>query len=66
LIVGTILPHIKEELVAHEFSDSSQLATKASTLESFIQENEIETSNHTTISNDDYDVFDDTSDCHGD
>ena len=46
-------------MVAYEFSNLSQLVTRASRIESCISEDELERSNYTIVSSDDSDVFDD-------
>lgn len=56
--------HLKEELVAHNFLNFSQMVTKTFKIETFIQEGELEWSNYTKISSDDYDISDDTYDYH--
>lgn len=66
LVLGNILPYLKEELVTYEFLDSSQVRTKAFRFESFIWEGELERSNYTIVSDDDYDVSDNAFVYHND
>ena len=61
-----MLPHMKEELISHEFADLSQLITKASLVERFILEKQQDRSNWEIVPMEDYDVSEDTSDYHSD